>query len=154
MTAITADPFAGLDTFGTDTDAMADRFAEIVADITPKPEQARCIGCDRPIKSKISIARGYGKGCWAKAHRRDRIATLTADYTPTQVADAVELVEDGGVIHLRGRVFLTVGHKGDIYRTTSEIGQCSCKAGLRSIHCLHTAAVRLISAPLSLGRAA
>src|SRR4051812_7143540 len=104
----TADTFAGLDTFAETTDDMWADFQ--AAATTPAPVEVapvvRCQGCDGPIRSAKSLAGGYGKGCWAKANRRDRLAALAVTYTPAQIADAVELVEDGGVIHLRGRVYL------------------------------------------------
>jgi hypothetical protein len=132
---------------GDDLDAL---FADL--DTAPAPVAvapapiARCLGCGRTITSPASRARGMGSGCWRKAHRRDRIAALAADYTARQIADAIETVELGGVVHLRGRIFLVVGHEGEVYRCTAEIGQCACKAGLRGVHCLHTAAVRLVAA--------
>lgn len=99
----------------------------------------RCKGCHRPLRTAATIAAGFGPICARRQH------LVAAGYSPRQVDDAVETVELGGVVRLRGRVHLVVGHQGDIYRATSEIGQCSCRAGLAEKTCFHTAAVRLVA---------
>ena len=148
------DPFAIFGNEVEDGDRMWADFqaaAGIPAPVEPAPV-VRCIGCDRPVRSAEAIARGYGAGCWRKAHRRARLAALTADYTDRQIDDAVELVEDGGVIHLRGQVFLTVGHRGDTYRTTTRT--CNCARGLAGKPCFHSAAVTLVAGVESTTRTA
>jgi len=138
------DPFA---IFGDDVE-ISDRMWEqfLAAATTPAPVEPtpviRCQGCGRPLKSKISIARGYGSECWRKAHRRDRIAALSVGYTDRQVEDAIETIELGGAVRLRGRIFLIVGHNGDVYRATTT-GQCHCRAGLASKTCFHTLTAKL-----------
>lgn len=101
---------------------------------------ARCKDCHRPLHTAATIAAGFGPTC---ARKQQLVA---AGYSSKQVANAIELVELGGVIHLRGsgdrRVYLTVGSKGAVYRTAIT-GQCNCHAGLLGKRCFHAAAVAL-----------
>lgn len=68
-----------------------------------------------------------------------------AGFKPAQVADAAELISDGGIVHLRSVVFLTVSTDGTETHKTAP-NACTCKAGLRGIRCYHTAAVRMMLA--------
>lgn len=69
--------------------------------------------------------------------------TVLADYSRDQQAKAVELIEDGAIQHLRGRIYLAVSSDGsEVYRT-STAGVCNCPAGLKSRRCFHTLAARL-----------
>jgi hypothetical protein len=108
---------------------------------TTTEHTTRCQRCHRPLRTPISVAAGIGPRC-------ARLAAAETAYTPAQVADAVELADDGGIIPLRGhgtrRVYLTVGHHGDVYRTAIT-GQCSCRAGVAGKRCFHAAAVQIRS---------
>ena len=93
-----------------------------------------CRRCGR----KLTASTGIGPTCAKKE-------AIENAYSAKQVDDAVELVELGGVIPLRGRrVFLTVGSHGETYRTAAT-GQCNCAAGLVGRRCYHAAAVRMIT---------
>lgn len=113
---------------------------------TTETRTASCVRCGRKLTSAKSIARGYG------AHCASRIRHAGADlsrYDDRQVAAAVELIEDGGVVALTGPVFLTISTDGtEIHRTSART--CNCKSGIRADinrrPCYHTAAVRMMLA--------
>ncbi|MGW1989621.1 hypothetical protein [Embleya sp. NPDC001921] len=109
----------------------------------PTSEAQRCLKCRRILRRPTPD--GYGPKCRRKVHQKP--ANRLGDYKPYQVAKAVELLEMGALIPLRGnRIFLTVSDDGsEVYRTAAT-GQCNCPAGLRSVACYHAAAARLVSA--------
>lgn len=96
-----------------------------------------CLRCGRALTSSRSRAAGYGKGCARKI--RQNTETLGAQFTDRQIEDAVELVEDGGVIPVDGITWLTVGSRGEIYTTTAH--SCTCPRGEHGRACYHQAAV-------------
>lgn len=99
-------------------------------------EPIACRRCHRALISPASRAVGIGPTC----ARREAVEGA---FSTQQAADAAELVELGGVIPLRGRrVFVTIGHHGETYRTAAT-GQCNCPAGLVGRRCYHAAAVVL-----------
>lgn len=102
-------------------------------------QHTTCARCGRTLTSAASIRRGYGKGCAARL----RAAAADLDgYTAAQVDAARELIDDGGIVRLRGRIVLTIATDGQrIHRTTSH--HCTCHAGIRGVRCYHTAAARL-----------
>lgn len=102
-------------------------------------QSTTCTRCGRTLTSPASIARGYGKGCAARL----RAAAADLDgYSTAQVDAARELIADGGIVRLRGRILLTVATDGQrVHRTTSH--HCTCHAGIRGVRCYHTAAARL-----------
>ncbi|MCW2938473.1 MAG: hypothetical protein JWN00_1458 [Actinomycetia bacterium] len=103
---------------------------------------ARCRRCRRPLRSAKSITAGMGRTC-AKRTRQDAAAT----FKPALVAKAHELIEQGGIVALRGRrIFRTVSSDGErTYLTAPEA--CNCPAGLRAKHiCFHRVAVILKAA--------
>ncbi|MGC0418368.1 hypothetical protein [Embleya sp. AB8] len=106
-------------------------------------ETQRCLKCRRVLR-RLSPD-GYGPKCRRMVHRKP--SHRLNDYKPYQVAKAIELLEMGALIPLRGnRIFLTVSDDGsEVYRTAAT-GQCNCPAGLRSVACYHAAAARLVSA--------
>jgi hypothetical protein len=66
------------------------------------------------------------------------------DFRPRQIEQARELIEDGAIVLLRGRVFLTVSTDGrDTYMTAPDA--CSCPAGLNRRLCYHRAAALMIT---------
>lgn len=102
-----------------------------------------CGRCGRKITSSRSRKLGYGQECWTKI--RAAVALVRNDYTARQIEQARELIADRGIVHLRRNVFLTVSTDGtEIHRTAPQA--CNCIAGLRSIHCYHTAAVKMLMA--------
>lgn len=104
---------------------------------TAAATRTTCKRCGRTLTSAASIAAGRGKTCQRKA-------VVEADYSARQLDDALELIELGGVVPLRGRrVFLTVGSHGETYRTAAT-GQCDCPAGLKGRRCYHGLAVALV----------
>jgi hypothetical protein len=95
---------------------------------------SKCRRCGRKLTASV----GIGPVCARKE-------IVEAAYSERQVTDALEQVELGGVIPLRGRrVFLTVGSHGETYRTAAT-GQCNCAAGLAGRRCYHGAAARLVA---------
>ena len=113
--------------------------------MTATPEHtAHCLRCGRRITSARAIATGYGPGCLVKI-RKAAASGLLADYSTRQREDATELVELGGVVPLRRRVFLTVGSHGETYRTAAT-GQCNCRSGLAGRRCYHGAAALMVAA--------
>ena len=108
-------------------------------------ETTRCTRCNRRITAKASVVRGYGKGCAAKIKAAEKLADLAA-FTASQLDAARELITDLAIIPLRARrVWLAVSSDGTrVYRTANEA--CSCPAGIRSVRCLHRAAVAILNA--------
>lgn len=83
------------------------------------------------------------------------IATLlrrvdTSGYSRDQIAKAAELIEDGAIHQLRGRIYLAVSSDGSQIHRTHVDGHCTCKAGLKTSlaghGCYHVAAARLLEA--------
>ena len=108
-------------------------------------ETARCLGCRRPIRSAESLATGYGSGCRAKVRKAARTADLSA-WTPGQIEDARELIEDGGVVPTaRPGVFRTVSRDGSAVHLTSA-RFCGCARGLKGSPCYHGLAVTQVLA--------
>lgn len=108
--------------------------------VTTQPE---CQRCGRILRATASIARGYGRTC----ARRKRQEAAAAGFKPAQVAKAVELIEQGGIVPLRGkRVFQVVASDGTgRYLTARE--SCTCKAGLKGRHvCYHRIAATMLAA--------
>ena len=102
----------------------------------------RCLrpGCGRKLTSEASIARGYGRHCAAKIRAARESADLSA-WTPKQVEQARELIEDGGLVPAdREGVFFAVSTDGsEVYRCAAEF--CECPAGLKDSHCYHVCSV-------------
>lgn len=105
---------------------------------------AKCHNCGRTLRSADSITRGYGRTCAKKIRDAKQTADL-AIFTPAQIADAVELIEDAAIIQLRPRIYQTVSTDGTELHLTATTG-CNCKAGLRGIRCYHIAAARMLAA--------
>jgi len=104
---------------------------------------AHCLRCGRTLRSARSIALGYGPTCAAKI----RTAAKTSSEKATQVAKAVELIEVGGLVPVKGsHVFRVVASNGvDHYLTAPEA--CTCAAGLRGrFACYHRLAAQLVAA--------
>lgn len=108
-------------------------------------QTATCTRCGRRLTSTQSITRGYGKGCAAKVRKAQATADLTG-WSADQVAKAAELIEDGAVVRLRGRIYLAVSADGLSVHRTATTGQCTCKAGLKSSKpCYHVLAAQILT---------
>jgi len=147
-TAVDIDPF----TFSDESDALAARFAAVVAP-APATPPARCLGCGRALRSAKSLAAGMGPTCLRNARRRASL--LDGSFSDRQVEAAVEAVEDGAVVPAAvAGVFYVVGSKGDKVYETTAAGTCTCRAFVDGGRlCWHAAAVALV-APSALAVAA
>src|SRR5690606_3341649 len=125
---------------------------------------ARCARCGRAPTSARALRTGYGPTCYTTVRAAARDAATPP--TPHQTAEAIELIEDGGVVPpARTGVYHTVGTNGEIYKTAAT--GCTCPAGLTGRYvCYHriaveiveatrqTVAYELVGAPIALGLAA
>lgn len=103
----------------------------------------KCQGCGRTLTAPRSVSAGRGPVCRAKIRK----AAATAEAKPEQIAKALELIADGGIVPTSRRgVFRTAGSSGEvIYLTHSET--CTCPSGLRRLTartCYHSLAVHII----------
>lgn len=106
----------------------------------------RCLGCGRPLRSAKSIAAKYGPRCKARYQQRLRDALRTG-CKPALVDKARELIEDGGIVAIRGRhIFRAVSSDGArTYKTAAQA--CTCEAGVRARHlCSHRIAAASLAA--------
>lgn len=103
-----------------------------------------CLRCGRGLRSAKSVSTGYGPTCHRKVRAAAR-AEVVAQYKPHQVAKAEELIEQGGLVPLRGNVFLAVSSDGStVYRTHR--AACTCPAGLKGRYaCKHSIAAHILS---------
>jgi hypothetical protein len=112
------------------------------------PADHRCLSCGRKITSAESVAARRGSGCRAKIRKAAKQADLSA-WTPGQVDDARELIEDGGIVPAgRPDVFWTVSSDGSEVHLTHRDG-CNCPAGLKTRQgrpCYHRCAVEIVLA--------
>jgi hypothetical protein len=106
---------------------------------------ANCLRCGRKLTSADSTRRGYGRTCRAKVRAAAK-AKVAAAFKPATVAKAEELIEQGGIVAIRPRVFRVVASNGQgTYLTAPEA--CTCAAGLRGKHvCYHRAAAAILLA--------
>lgn len=110
---------------------------------TTAPKPTICRRCGRGLRCAKSIELGYGPVCLKRMLAEAATKAATTGKVD-QVAKAVELIRDGGVVPLRPRVWRTVASKGtDTYLTAK--GNCTCMAGLRGRTCYHQIAVQLLA---------
>ena len=116
--------------------------------MTGTKTEHRCLrpGCNGKLTSPESIARGYSKACAAKIRAAAKAADLSA-WTPSQLEDAHQAVEDGAVVpSTRSGVFQVVSSDGsEVYRTHAD--GCTCPNGLKprpGRPCWHRAAVVIV----------
>ena len=116
---------------------------------TESPAQARCLTCRRPIRAAESLATGYGAGCRAKFRKAAKQASLSA-WTPAQVAEARQAIEDGAVVpSTREGVYHVVSTDGSEVHRVHKDG-CNCTAGLQTHQprpCWHRCAIAIVTAP-------
>jgi hypothetical protein len=108
-------------------------------------QHTNCLRCGRALRSAKSCAAGYGPTCQRKVREAAK-AEVVSQYKPTLVAKAEELIEQGGIVALRGRrVFQVVASNGtDTYKAAPQ--GCTCAAGLKGKHvCYHRIAAHILS---------
>jgi hypothetical protein len=107
-------------------------------------QHTNCLRCGRALRSAKSTATGYGPTCTRKV--KAAAVTQATSFKPAQIAKAVELIEQGGVIPLRRNVFRTVSSDGTrSYLTAPQA--CNCAAGLKGKHmCFHRIAAQIVTA--------
>ncbi len=117
---------------------------------TTATAQARCLAphCGRKLTSAKSVARGYGDTCGPTVRTAAAAADLSA-WTPAQVEDARQAIEDGAVVPSnREGVFHVVSSDGtEVYRTHRN--GCVCTNGLQTLPprpCWHRCAVVIVLA--------
>jgi hypothetical protein len=96
-------------------------------------ETARCLrpGCGRKLTSPESVARGMGRHCARLVREAARTADLSA-WTPAQVEEALQAIEDGAVVPSgREGVLLVVSVDGSEVHRVHRDG-CNCVNGLKS----------------------
>jgi len=116
---------------------------------TDTAQTRKCLGgCGYTLRSAKAIARGYGSRCWAKVRKAAQQADLSA-WTPSQVEEARQAIEDGAVVPSgRPGVFHVVSVDGTEVHLTHRNG-CNCTAGLKTHQprpCWHRCAVAIVLA--------
>lgn len=104
-----------------------------------------CHRCGRTLTSARSIKAGYGRECKARVIAAAKTADLS-EYKEEQIESAQELISDGAILPLRGRIYLAVSNDGSATHRTATTGHCTCPAGLKGIRCYHVAAARILAA--------
>lgn len=116
---------------------------------TPRLSTAACaLAAPAKLTSPESIARGYSKACAAKVRAAAKAADLS-QWTPSQVEDARQAIEDGAVVPSnREGVFHVVSTDGSEVHLTHRDG-CNCTSGLQTLPprpCWHRCAVAIVLA--------
>jgi uncharacterized protein DUF6011/SWIM zinc finger len=107
-------------------------------------QTTKCHRCGRVLADAKSVAAGYGRTCRARIDAAAKAAASIEQ--PAQVAKAVELVEDHGIVRVTGALFHAVSSNGTVlYEVTPVIGRCSCRAGQYGLRCYHLIAGEWIS---------
>lgn len=104
-----------------------------------------CLRCGRALRATKSTTTGYGPTCTRKVKAATK-AHIIATHKPAAVAKAEELIEQGGIVALRGRhVFTVVASNGiDTYKTAPQ--GCTCPAGIKGRYvCYHRVAAQILS---------
>lgn len=108
-------------------------------------KQANCLRCGRTLRSAKSVALGYGPTCGRKIRTAANAPAVTA-HKPAAIEKARELIEQGGILPLRGRrVFTVISSDGTHAYKTAPTG-CTCPAGIKGSRCYHQLAARLLLA--------
>lgn len=108
-------------------------------------KQANCLRCGRKLTSTRSVSLGYGPTCSAHIRKATNTPTVTA-HKPAKIEKARELIEQGGILPLRGRrVFTVISSDGTGSYLTAPQG-CTCKAGIKGRYvCYHRVAATILS---------
>jgi hypothetical protein len=112
---------------------------------TTTAKQANCLRCGRVLRSAKSIAAGYGPTCTAHIRKATKTEAVTA-HKPAAIAKATELIEQGGILPLRGRrIFTVISSDGTGTYKTAPTG-CTCPAGIKGkFTCYHRVAATILS---------
>lgn len=110
-----------------------------------KAAHTNCHRCGRKLTSATSSARGYGRVCATKVREAAKVVNLS-EYKAAQIESAQELIADGAILPLRGRIYLAVSSDGLTTHRTATTGQCTCPAGLKGRRCYHVAAAQILAA--------
>lgn len=105
---------------------------------------AKCLRCGRMLRAASSVRASYGRWCAAKI-RAAAIAEAVKGFAATQVEKARELIEMGGLVPVRGKIFRAVSSKGDASYLVARQA-CGCPAGLHDRMCYHRVAVAIVTA--------
>lgn len=106
---------------------------------------ATCRRCRATLRSARSVARGVGPVC--EREERREAAVEAAGFKAAAVAKARELIEQGGILPLRGRRVFTVVSSDGSARYLTAPQACNCVAGLKARHaCYHRVAATLLAA--------
>jgi hypothetical protein len=114
-------------------------------------DEVPCLACGHPVFSEASRARRIGSGCYRKLRAAFRTADLS-QWTPAQVAETMQAVEDGAVVPSnREGVFHVVSTDGTEVHLVHRDG-CNCTNGLQNKPprpCWHRCAVTIITAAVA-----
>jgi Family of unknown function (DUF6011)/SWIM zinc finger len=113
-----------------------------------------CQDCGRTLRAARSRALGRGPTCRAKIRRAAQAAQT--DVKPEQLAKAVELIDDGGIVPVsRPGVYAATSSDGTtIYVANLNDGTCTCKAGQHGRYCYHLLAASILRTARTSRRAA
>jgi hypothetical protein len=99
----------------------------------------------KAIRTAVQVSRAALTAALTTTAALVRSIAKTAGFTTAQAASALELIEDGGIHHLRNRVWLTVSTDGTrTHRTTTN--RCTCEAGIKGGRCYHQLAALVAEA--------
>jgi SWIM zinc finger len=103
---------------------------------TKSPQTANCRRCHALLTAPKSVAKGIGVRC----EKIEKLEAIIAEFKPATVEKAVQLINDGGIVKLRGQVFQAISSNGtDTYLVAPQA--CNCPAGLRGKYaCYHRVA--------------
>ena len=100
-------------------------------------------GCGRKIWADQSTATGYGSNCRARVHLAERLAARHEGFQSWQVAKAVQLIDDNGIVPSPARgVFWAVSSDGT-RRYVVSLEHCTCDA---RVECYHMVAASILTA--------
>ena len=105
-------------------------------------ERVTCQDCGRTLRAARSIAARRGPTCAAKIRR----AAKASDAKPEQLAKAVELIDDGGIVPVsRPGIYAATSSDGTtIYVVSLPDQTCTCPAGQHGRYCYHLAAATIL----------
>ena len=100
-----------------------------------------CGRCARALRSSRSRKLGFGEECWRKMRAtarviRDEYRRGLSSFTGRQVDAALELITDGGIVHIGDYTFTSVSTDGSEQYVCTGF-ECTCPAGERDVNCYH-----------------
>jgi hypothetical protein len=104
-------------------------------------QTTNCQRCGRTHTDPNRVALGLGRTCAAKIAE----AAKAVSHPASQIEKAVELIEDGALIHWTRDLFLAISTDGTVaYEVDAAAGSCTCPAGVNGRHCYHRIATELL----------